>query len=177
MTAFDQAIVYVLKNEGGYVNNSHDKGGPTNHGITQSDYSLFKGRPVTADEVRDMPIADAKAIYQAKFWSTKMAKLNPRVATVIMDWGVLHGTQNSRQLAQHVANLLGPNNHLSIDGVLDETSVNVINKIDPDQFIERYSDEVRRILDERVALHPSQRVFLDGWNARADRMKTLIQKE
>jgi lysozyme family protein len=177
VNSFDQAIVYVLKNEGGYTYNVHDGGGPTNHGITESDYALFKGHPVTPDEVKNMPIEDAKAIYKAKFWNTRMAQLNPKVATVIMDWGVLHGTQNSRQLAQTTANLLGANPTIFVDGILTEECVQAINQIDPDKFIEKYSEEVKNFLDARVRLHPSQRVFLVGWNARADRMKTLIVKE
>lgn len=175
LNSFSQAIVYVLKNEGGFVDNPSDKGGPTNYGITEADYSLFKGHPITDEEVKEMPVSDAESIYRAKYWNKYMDALDVGVATAIMDWGVLHGTINAHSLAQTTANLLGANPPLLVDGFLKETSVNTINKLNPNDFILKYSAEVKKCLDDRVKLHPSQKVFLSGWNARADRMKTLIE--
>ena len=36
---FETALLFVLKWEGGYVNNKYDKGGATNYGITQNTYN------------------------------------------------------------------------------------------------------------------------------------------
>ena len=53
MTHFvwDSAFDLLMINEGGYVNNKHDKGGKTNYGVTQATFNAWnklKGRPLRA---------------------------------------------------------------------------------------------------------------------------------
>ena len=51
-TSFEDIIKVVLHAEGGFVNDPDDKGGATNHGVTQQSYSKFLGREATIDDVR-----------------------------------------------------------------------------------------------------------------------------
>jgi lysozyme family protein len=169
---FDKAIEYTLVNEGGFSNVPQDHGGPTNYGITQHDYAQFKGRSVTADEVRHMTLDEAKQIYQAHYWFPAYEKLDAGVATCIFDWGVLHGTTSARKLAQTCANSVSA--RLDVDGSIGPLSVQAINFISPAAFIRAYSHMVRAYFAGIVAHNPSQIVFLKGWDSRADRMLTLI---
>ena len=64
MATADQIIEGVLGKEGGYVNNSADKGGPTRWGITQNTARAYgyKG------DMKDLPRETAKAIYTQQYW-------------------------------------------------------------------------------------------------------------
>lgn len=61
---FDQAVEFVLKEEGGYVDDPNDPGGATKYGITE--------RVARANgylgHMMDLPLAKAKAIYRKDYW-------------------------------------------------------------------------------------------------------------
>ena len=67
-TQFDEIIEEVLEAEGGFVHDPDDKGGATNHGVTQQSYSEFLGRKATVEEVKNMTVEDAKECYKKDFW-------------------------------------------------------------------------------------------------------------
>ena len=66
---FDSCLARTLKFEGGYVNNPHDPGGPTNMGITIATLSHELGRAATIAEVKTMSRATAATIYRKKYWN------------------------------------------------------------------------------------------------------------
>ena len=61
---FDACDAFVEKEEGGY---SVDPT-PTNHGITQATLSTWLGRQATEDDVRNLAVETARAIYLARYW-------------------------------------------------------------------------------------------------------------
>jgi lysozyme family protein len=61
-SSFDAALARLLAHEGGYSNHPSDPGGPTKYGITIHDYRRDVKADATAADVREMPLADAKAI-------------------------------------------------------------------------------------------------------------------
>src|SRR5512143_1828683 len=65
---YDACLTRVLRDEGGYSNDAHDPGGPTNFGITIWDYRRYINPHATAKDVRDMKLADAKTIYRERYW-------------------------------------------------------------------------------------------------------------
>ena len=170
-TSFDTAVLFILRNEGGYSNEPADAGGPTNYGITQREYEVFKGRHVSISEMKAMPLADAKTIYRSKYWIPEFEKLAQGVATAIMDWGVLHGTRSARIMAQQSANKLGCK--LECDGDIGPKSIAAFNSIRPAYFVTQYASDIRAWMENRVKESPSQKVFLKGWLRRADRIATL----
>lgn len=91
MSTADQIIEGVLGKEGGYVNNSADKGGPTRWGITQNTARAYgyKG------DMKDLPRETAKEIYMKQYWLEpkfdKVAELSPSIAEELCDAGVNMG--------------------------------------------------------------------------------------
>ena len=57
---FDRAIAFVLKWEGGYVNNPADPGGETKFGISQRAYPSVN--------IKDLTEEQAKAVYKRDYW-------------------------------------------------------------------------------------------------------------
>ena len=71
MADFIAAFKTVIGNEGGYVNNSSDRGGPTNFGITMKTLQDYRKKSVTIDDVKCLKIEEAQAIYKKFFWNKK----------------------------------------------------------------------------------------------------------
>lgn len=64
---YQQAIAFVFKYEGGYVNNPQDPGGPTNRGITLATAKAFWKKDATIDDIKNMPKAVAEDIYKKQY--------------------------------------------------------------------------------------------------------------
>lgn len=60
MSAFDRAFETLIGHEGGYVNHPRDPGGETKYGITKRTYP--------AEDIRNLTLERAKAIYRRDFW-------------------------------------------------------------------------------------------------------------
>lgn len=106
MTYQDQ-ITALLQREGGYVNNTNDKGGPTNFGITQATATAagFK-QPVS-----QMPRSAAVQIYTQKYWMAPkfnmVADINAAIAEELMDTGVNMGPGVASKFLQRALSALG----------------------------------------------------------------------
>ena len=169
--SFDTAVAFTLVEEGGYSNEPADAGGPTNFGITQQDFSDFLGRQASADDVRNMSLDTAKAIYRASYWAEALGQLSQPKATAIFDWGVLHGVESARVAAQRVANGLGCS--VDVDGIIGPQSVASLNKLADHAFCQAYAASIRATFDAIIAGNPSQAVFKNGWYSRAARIAGL----
>ena len=51
-TTFEEIIESVLKHEGGYVNDPHDRGGETNFGITKKFYPNVDIKNLTKEQAK-----------------------------------------------------------------------------------------------------------------------------
>jgi hypothetical protein len=67
-TNFSRALSATLQFEGGYVNHPADPGGATNMGITQRVLADWRGRSVTAADVKALTRAEAAGIYRRLYW-------------------------------------------------------------------------------------------------------------
>lgn len=66
---YDRSLKFVLRWEGGYVNDPDDPGGATNYGVTQKTYDFFRrlmGRAKLA--VRYITLAEVGEIYKKHYW-------------------------------------------------------------------------------------------------------------
>ncbi len=160
MADFAKSLPYILHHEGGYVNNPHDKGGPTNFGITLSTLSLWRHKPATALDVRDMKVAEAGEIYRMHYWDALRLDgiSDQNIATALFDVGVNRGVGTARQYAHWICGKLG---------------YEQVNDCGRHIFISMLSEHLRESYDHIVAAHPSQAVFIRGWHNRADQLKQL----
>ena len=155
-STYDDALARVLAHEGGYVNHPADPGGPTNFGITLAEYSAFKGRKVTAADVRAMPLADAKAIYRGKYWArVRGDDLPAGLDYAVFDYGVNSGTARAAKVLQRVCGL--PD-----DGKLTDAVIAAVKA-------RKATDLVNRLCDERLAFLQRLKTwptFGAGWRRR-----------
>lgn len=152
----------VLYNEGGYVDNPSDRGGATNYGVTQATLSDWRGHPVTVDDVKNLPMSEAIAIYRKKYISDPGFDLisDIRLRTALVDAGVLFGPQ---AVIKALQTLLA----LKPDGVLGQETASKAAGQEARGLINSLS--VWRITKHANRIHtdPSQVIFLVGWISRA----------
>lgn len=174
MSDFDSALQYVLDNEGGFTDDPEDSGGATNFGITHEDLSNFLGHAVSTDDVRNMTLDTASQIYRQCYWNPMRLDevASSPIATAIFDTGVNRGISIGAKYAQRVCNQEGAS--LSVDGSIGPLSLAAINSTPPAVFIQDYYDLVKAGYDAIIANRPSQRVFQNGWMARAKKLLTLV---
>ena len=176
MTTFDRALEYTFKNEGGFSNDAHDRGGATRFGITHEEASRWCHRPVSIEEMKEFPLEQAKAIYEAWYWKPLGCdRVNsPGIAICFFDIGVVRGIGVPPRYAQLICNRLG--SVLAVDGHMGPKTLAAINGLQsPAEFIHQFAVMTESGFRAIVAANPTQKVFERGWVARAHRLLTLIE--
>lgn len=108
---FEAALKHVLEMEGGYSDDPHDPGGPTNKGILLREYAAWKGITPTAlntaslkRELRAIPDEVVRAIYLKKYWEPALCgELAAPLALMHFDAAVNHGTGAAIRMLQEAA--------------------------------------------------------------------------
>jgi len=137
-STYDEALRRLLVHEGGYSNHPSDPGGPTNFGITLADYRKYVEPDATADDVRDMSVDEAKAIYRKRYWDAQRCDELPcGVDYSVFDYGVNSGIGRSGKVLRRVV------------GLPDNTSAVTAHSDDADQLFQRipisHSDRSRSV--------------------------------
>jgi len=106
--------------EGGYVNHPSDRGGETNHGITKD----VARRYGYAGLMRDMPLAFALSVYEARYVREpgfgKVAELSVPIAKELVDTGVNMGQAVAADFLQVALNALNQQGKAYPDVKLDQ---------------------------------------------------------
>lgn len=161
MSAFERALKQTLGFEGGWSNDPHDRGGPTNYGITQRVYDTWRlttgqvGR--TVELISDEEI---RAIYFADYWTPcRCDELPELLALAVFDMAVNSGVMNATLTLQRT---LG----VRADGVIGPITIRTAEQTDPAAAVLRYLKKRGAFLQEVIEARPGNAKFLGGWIAR-----------
>lgn len=122
----------IIRVEGGYVNDSKDSGGETNHGITVKvarDYGY-------TGSMRELPEYIAFEIYSRKYWHSvcgdRLLELSPGIAKEVVDTGINMGVTRASIYLQRVLNVLNNRSVLypdiKIDGVIGTQTISALRQ-------------------------------------------------
>lgn len=152
MAEFEQAITFVLANEGGLVSDPKDPGGLTKFGISQRSYPKL--------DVRNLSLDDAIAIYKRDFWKFDGIQ-SQRAATKVLDMCVDFGPTGGIQELQRALGWLqaGP---VIADGRYGPITEAHVNAADETQLL----DELKAQSVMRYAEQNNPHDFA-GWIRRA----------
>lgn len=169
MASFDESIVYVLQNEGGFVDNPNDIGAATNFGITLHILSIFRKTQCTIDDIKNLGKDEASLIYKNIFWlPMKLDQvIDNSIATAIFDIAVNNGPHFSIVTSQIICDV-------KADGAMGPETIAAINSKSPSMFIATFQSAVANHYEQIAATNPSQAVFLKGWLNRSERLTTLV---
>ena len=167
--SFDEALVFALRWEGGYVNHQADRGGATNRGVTQRVYDEWRTRKgYDTRGVRLIDSSEVRQIYHEQYWKpTRCAALDAPMDLILFDSAIQHGPGRAIRWLQELVGVpvdghFGPRTMAACDDYEANhgtTSLAIAFLARRDQF---YSDIITR--------DPSQKIFEKGW---ANRMKDL----
>jgi len=142
---FLYCLKHVLRMEGGYSNDPHDPGGPTNKGITLSTFAAHLGRDVTdatrsdlIARLKDIPSDVVSDIYDTRYWQPSRASEMPGgVDLMHFDAAVNHGVTGAARLLQQATGV-------NVDGEIGPITMAGVRRAKPQDLIRAYADERTR---------------------------------
>lgn len=183
LSRFDECFKLVLDSEGGYSDNTDDKGGKTNWGITEATLNAaFKVGIVSHNNIKDLTVEEAKTIYKVNYWDKcKCDDLPKPLDLYVFDTAVNCGVGTSAKFLQEVINKAVGANILAVDGIIGAMTIGAVEgwlshyKADctfPVLFLcNLFMDRRLQYYSNIVAKNGSQLVFLRGWLNRVLKLK------
>lgn len=117
MTPFERAVEFVLRQEGGYVNDPRDPGGETNFGISRKAFPN--------EDIRGMTRMRACEIYRKHYWNAVRADEMPDgIGFMVFDLAVNAGVRRSIELLQRACGICE-------DGILGPVTMEAAQHVSP----------------------------------------------
>jgi len=159
---WDAAFSHVIKSEGGYVNDPHDKGGETNLGVTRIAWGEYLGRAIMDGEMKALTVDQVKPFYKKQYWDRcRCDDLPAGVDYAVFDFAVNAGTG---QAAKFLQRAVGTKD----DGVIGPGTLAAVSNHDQKIVLERFSEQKEAFYRGIVSRRPDQERFLKGWLARVE---------
>lgn len=156
---FDKCLGYVLEHEGGYVDHPEDPGGRTNRGITQKVYEKHLDRPVTEEEMKELPLEHAKAIYKKDYWDKVCGDDLPNgLDFSVFDWAVNSGPSRAAKVLQKLVDV-------TADGAIGPLTLAAVDTHSVGDLIGDFGKE-RELFYRRLSTFGT---FGKGWLNRLDK--------
>jgi len=156
-TTFGEIIQEVLRHEGGYVNDSDDKGGETKYGISKRAHSDV--------DIKNLTVEKACAIYREDYWKpSKAEKLPEELRESYFLFVVNAGQGNAVKVLQRACNgKNGRDEQIKVDGRIGRMTIRASQKLERDRFTSYIVLHYAKI----VYRNDSQERFWYGWYRRA----------
>lgn len=126
--AFERCLPDTLKEEGGYSNDPHDRGGMTMEGIIQREYDKWRiSRGLPTQWVKKIGADELRTIYRDEYWQPHCPKLPAGLDLCLFDTAVNNGPHPGVILLQRALATV------TVDGIFgDETTAATTRlKLDP----------------------------------------------
>jgi lysozyme family protein len=157
----DDIIDDIIRREGGYGDRPADRGGPTKYGITQATLSVWRARPVTAKDVEELTVEEARRIYRTLYIDKPgFASLPEPLRGLVVDTAVHSGVKTAVRLLQKA---LGG---ILVDGVLGQETFAAVQDANLSWLYRKMLAERIRYLGEVITVRPANAEFAKGWMAR-----------
>lgn len=190
MANVDSLLPYILKFEGGFVNDPADAGGATNKGVTiatwrQVGYDKDGDGDIDVDDLKLLTDADVRnRVLKPHYWDRwKGDRIKSQgVANILVDW-VWGSGKHGIVIPQRLLGVVP-------DGIVGEKTLAAINAADPrqlfdtifearkkflhditNQSVARYERKIgRKATEAELKKHTNKR-FINGWLRRLEAIK------
>ncbi|WP_420382028.1 glycoside hydrolase family 108 protein [Novosphingobium sp.] len=162
---FIDALVVVVHEEGGYVDDARDPGGATNLGVTARTWMSWSGKPASETVMRGLTPGKVGPLYRAWYWDKVGGDALPvALALAVFDFAVNAGPAAAIRVLQGIVGA-------PVDGQCGQTTARAIDtyasRIGLAKLIDRFSAARRDFYRQRTEFP----VFGKGWLARVDRIE------
>ena len=151
---------FILRWEGGYINDQADLGKQTNKGVTLSTYRSVFGKNKTVRDLKKITDDQWEFIFKKFYWDKwKADDINDQnVANILVDWLWCSGSYGIK-IPQRV---LG----VSVDGIVGSKTIAAINARDGRELLDTIKQERKDFIDRICQTRPQNRKFKNGWMNR-----------
>ena len=151
---------FILRWEGGYINDQADLGKQTNKGVTLSTYRSVFGKNKTVSDLKKITDEQWEFIFKKFYWDKWKADdiKDQNVANILVDWLWCSGSYGIK-IPQRV---LG----VSVDGIVGSKTIAAINARDGRELFDTIKQERKDFIDRICQTRPQNRKFKNGWMNR-----------
>lgn len=160
---------FILRWEGGFVDDPLDRGGATNKGITIGTFRNFYGKDATVEQLKNITDEQWLHIFKSGYWDKWKADdiENQSIADIVVDWAWASGTATS---IKQVQKILG----VAVDGIVGNDTLTAINIAVQRSLFDKIRSRRIEFVENIVKRNPTQSRFLKGWK---NRINSLIFSE
>nr|DAI10583.1 MAG TPA: Lysozyme [Caudoviricetes sp.] len=161
MASVEKLAPFILKWEGGFVNDPDDLGGATNKGVTLSTYMQYcrkKGYPVpTVERLKNLSDREWTEILKTMYWDRWKADqiVNQSVANIVVDWVWASGNYGIK-IPQR---LLG----VAVDGIVGPKTIDAVNSRNPRELFDMIKIARFDYIEDICRKRPANNKFKRGW--------------
>jgi lysozyme family protein len=157
----DQILDHLIAAEGGFVDNSADRGGCTNYGITLSTLRDWRGdSTVDCDAVRALTEAEAREIYRDRYMERpRLSELPVELQALMVDSAVQHGRRRAIRWLQEAAGT-------TADGIIGPVTLEAVHDANRRGLYRRVLARRAVFYGQIISNDHSQAVFAEGWMRR-----------
>lgn len=148
---------FILRWEGGYINDQADLGKQTNKGVTLSTYRSVFGKNKTVSDLKKITDEQWEFIFKKFYWDKWEADniKDQNVANILVDWLWCSGSYGIK-IPQRV---LG----VSADGIVGSKTIAAVNARDGRELFDTIKKERKDFIDRICQTRPQNRKFKNGW--------------
>ena len=177
---FSRGLEFVLKWEGGFVNDPDDPGGRTNKGVTQKTYDRWRrAKGMLSEDVLNITEQEVHAIYFQDYWKKVVQKWYPdNLAIALFDSAVNMGPRRAVSMLQHAINETRTGPNIGVDGIAGNQTYTAlrdcISSGAQGALLEAYVRVRRGVYHSIVDRRPRSAKFLNGWLNRLNDLAGFV---
>lgn len=165
MANVNELTPFILKWEGGFVNDPDDLGGATNMGVTIGTYKEYRKKKglleASVDDLKKLSKEEWTDIMKGLYWNRWKADeiKNQSIANILVDWVWASGIYGIK-IPQEIL-------EVTADGIVGKNTLSALNSYEPQAELFGRIKQARYEFIERICeKRPANKKFRNGWRNR-----------